>query len=75
MNTRGRLCKLLFCGARLLASFGGAPMRPEEIEQLLYTMNRQEIACALPDDAQSGGDLLRKVMEEQTQPALPKPES
>jgi hypothetical protein len=35
-------------------------MRPEEIEELMYTMNRPTIAHTLPDDTRIGDDPLRE---------------
>jgi hypothetical protein len=41
---RKRLGKAFFCLALSLAAFGGAAMRPEEIEELLQRMNQPKLA-------------------------------
>jgi hypothetical protein len=61
---RSRFSKLVFCAILGAASFGGAYMRPEEIEDLMYTMNQPKIAHTLPDDTETGDDLLRKLLNE-----------
>jgi len=61
MNSQARLCKALFCGLLAFASFGGAWMRPEEIEELMYTMNRPAITHTLPENTGTG-DLLQELL-------------
>jgi hypothetical protein len=56
-----RLAKLGFCAILALASIGGAPMRPEEVEELMYSMTQPKIAHTLPDDTENGDDLIRKL--------------
>jgi hypothetical protein len=45
-----------------VASIGGAPLRPEEVEELMHTMNQPKIAHRLPDDAERGDDLIKKLL-------------
>jgi hypothetical protein len=45
-----KLSKTLFCLALGFASLAGAPMRPEEIEELMRQMNQPEISHTLPDE-------------------------
>jgi hypothetical protein len=45
-----------------MASLGGANMRPEQIEELMYTMNQPKIAHTLPDESDSGDDLIRRLL-------------
>ena len=62
MNFRGRFGKAMFCGILAVAAFGGAPMRPEEVEELMYAVNQPKIAHTLPEGAETGDDLLRKLL-------------
>jgi len=59
---RFRLARLAFCAILAVASIGGAPMRPEEIEELMYSMTQPKIAHTLPDENENGDDLLRKLL-------------
>ncbi|HEY1493460.1 MAG TPA: hypothetical protein VGF49_02915 [Candidatus Solibacter sp.] len=43
-------------------------MRPEEIEELMYSMTRPKIAHTLPDDSENGDDLLRKLLRPDREP-------
>ena len=43
------LC-LILCGALSM----GAPMRPDEIEELMSALNQPKIARALPDESDEG---------------------
>jgi hypothetical protein len=49
-------------GALAFASFGGVLMRPEEIEELMHAMRQPKIARQLPDDQETGEDLIRKLL-------------
>ena len=60
---KGRFCKLVFCSILAVASFGGAPMRPEEIEELMHAMNQPKIAHTLPDDSESGDDKIKRLLK------------
>jgi hypothetical protein len=48
-------------GALGLVSFG-APMRPEEIEEQLASTNRARIEHTLPDERETGDDLIRALL-------------
>ena len=61
MRLKGRFCKALFCLALGLASLG-APMPPEEIEELLCSMNQPKIAQTLPEEHENADDLIRKLL-------------
>lgn len=45
-----RLRNLLLCLPLLFGALGGMSMRPEEIEELMHTMNRQQIVVTVEDD-------------------------
>lgn len=61
MGFRNRLGKVFFCAILGFAAFGGAYMRPEEIEELMATMNRPKVAHMLKEEKQNGDDLLRGI--------------
>jgi len=50
VSFKHRLRTLLLCLPLLLGSLGGMPMRPEEIEELMHTMNQQKIVVTVEDD-------------------------
>jgi hypothetical protein len=62
MSFQRQLSKAVFCLGLGLAALGGAPMCPEEIEELMHSMNRPKIAHVLPDDRETGDDLIRKLL-------------
>jgi hypothetical protein len=49
-----KLRTLLLCLPLLVGSLIGAPMRPEEIEELMQSMNQQKIAYTIPDESENG---------------------
>jgi len=51
-----KLRTLLLCLPLLVGSLIGAPMRPEEIEELMQSMNQQKIAYTIPDESENGDD-------------------
>jgi hypothetical protein len=48
---RTRLCKLVVCVALGLGSLMGLAMRPDEIEELMRTMNESVIETTIPDES------------------------
>jgi hypothetical protein len=62
MRLKNRFCKFVFCTMLAVASIGGAPLRPEEVDELMHAMNQPKIAHTLPDDAENGDDLIRKLL-------------
>ena len=50
MSFKHRLRTLLLCLPLLLGALGGMPMRPEEIEELMHTMNQQKVVVTVEDD-------------------------
>ncbi len=49
-----RFRNALFCIVLALASATGAPMRPDEVEELMRAMNQPKVAHTLPDENPSG---------------------
>lgn len=48
-----------------LASIMGAPMRPEEVEEVMRNMNQPKIVHVLKDDNDSGSDPLGATSSEE----------
>jgi hypothetical protein len=48
---RTRLCKVVVCLALSLGGFMGIPMRADEIQELMRTMNESVIETTLPDES------------------------
>jgi hypothetical protein len=59
---RARLARLAFCAVLAVVSIGGVSMRPEEIEELMYSITRPKVARTLRDDSEDGDDLIRKLL-------------
>ena len=57
---RSKLAKAVFCLLLVTAAFGGAPMCPKEIEELMSPMNSVKVTCQIPGDQETGDDLLSK---------------
>lgn len=50
MSLKHRLRTLLMCLPLLFGAIGGMPMRPEEIEELMRTMNEQKVVMTMEDE-------------------------
>ena len=51
MHWKEKFRKLVFCGALLAGVLGGAPLKPEEIEELMHQSHRQkQVEVAKKDD-------------------------
>jgi hypothetical protein len=61
---RSRLCKLLVCLGLVFGSLTGAYMRPDEIEELMRTMNQPVVETTIPDESDKD-DPLKKELREQ----------
>ena len=55
---RKRLRTVLVCAVLEFGAMIGVPMRPEEIEALMHTMNQPKITHTLPDESENGDDNL-----------------
>lgn len=73
MSFKRRLGKVFFCVALGLAALGGAYMRPDEIEDLMDTMNRPKVAHVLPEEKETGDDLIRELLEGRHRRGTPAP--
>ena len=56
-----KLCKLLLSMTLLAGSLIGVPMRPEQIEELMQSMDQQEIAYTIPDESENGDDTIKNL--------------
>ena len=59
MSIKHKVRTLFLCLTLLVASMGGAPMRPEEIEELMHTMNKSRIAYTIRGEGKKGDDITR----------------
>jgi hypothetical protein len=55
---RTRLRTVLVCAVLEFGAMIGLPMRPDEIETLMQTMNQPTITQTLPDESENGDDNL-----------------
>jgi hypothetical protein len=63
MKFKQRLGKVFLCVVLGFAAFGGAYMRPDEIEDLMDTMHRPRVAYTLSlPDAEGGEDAVQDVV-------------
>jgi hypothetical protein len=54
MSWRERLRTIFLCVAIELGVLSGVPMRPEEIRELLQSMNLPKVVHVLPEEDESG---------------------
>ncbi len=59
---KGRFCEFVFGSILAMASFAGAPMRPEQVEELMCAMSRPKIARTLQDESGSGDDIIKRLL-------------
>jgi hypothetical protein len=55
VRLRERLRTMLVCAALQVGVFWGVPMRPEQIQELLFQMQLPTIAHTIPEEDASGG--------------------
>lgn len=56
VSMKRKLRNLFLCFTLLVGSIGGAPMRPEEIEDLMHIMNQPKITYAIRANSENGDD-------------------
>ena len=54
MRVPACLRTILVCTLLEVAALAGANMRPEEIEELMYTMNQPKFARTTPEESERG---------------------
>ncbi|RPH72661.1 hypothetical protein EHM76_05795 [bacterium] len=70
MSVKSRLRTLACCGILEMAAVIGVPMRPEQIQDLMRTLNEPKIARTNPDDSNRGDGL--KTDDSRVPPPAPK---
>jgi hypothetical protein len=64
MPINRKLKTILICLPLLLGTLAGAPMAPEEIENLLHATHQHKIAYVLEDEEEDGDSGLGKTPED-----------
>ncbi len=59
MSIKHKARTIFLCLTLLVGSMGGAPMRPEEIEELMHTMNQPKIAYTIRAEGETGDDVKK----------------
>lgn len=54
MSLKARLRTILCCVTLEVGTLMGLPMRPEQIQDLMHTLNQPKLAQTTPEDADSG---------------------
>ena len=57
MSIRQRLRTIILCFVLELGALSGVPMRPNEIEDLMRTLNQPKVAHTIPDESKKGDGL------------------
>ena len=55
--------QLFLCVALLAGSLSGVQMRPDEIEELIHSMNQPKLAHVLREEFEGGDDVIKDRME------------
>jgi hypothetical protein len=71
MSIKRRLRTLLLCVPLLLGAFSGMPMRPEEIEELMHSMNQQKVMVTIDDEGENGDDTVPRLTLSRPQRVIP----
>lgn len=61
MSIKRRLRTLFLGLPLLLGALSGMAMRPEEIEELMHSMNQQKIVVTIDDESENGDEPLPKL--------------
>ena len=56
MRVPSRLRTILVCSMLEFAALTGLPMRPEEIEELMHSMNQPKLARTTPEESERSDD-------------------
>ena len=68
MSIKRKLRMLLLYLPLLAGSMSGVPMRPEDMDQIMESLNQERIEYVIPDDSENDDDTIKqikKVIEEQ----------
>jgi hypothetical protein len=61
VSIKHRLRTLFLCLPLLLGALSGMAMRPEEIEELMHSMNQQKIVVTIDNESENGDEPLPKL--------------
>jgi len=61
VSIKHRLRTLCVCLPLLLGAFSGMAMRPEEIEELMHSMNQQKTVVTVDDESENEDGTLPKL--------------
>lgn len=61
MSIKHKLRMLLLYLPLLAGSLSGVPMRPEDVEELMRSMNQEQVVHVIPDDSSNGDEPLEKL--------------
>ncbi len=56
MSFKHRVRKVVVCLVLGMGMVSGMPMRPDEIEELMHTMNQPKVVNTKPDGGESGDE-------------------
>jgi hypothetical protein len=59
VSIKHKMRTLFLCLTLLVGSMGGAPMRPEEIEELMHTMNQSKITYTIRAEGENGDGVTK----------------
>ena len=61
MSIKLKLRMLMLYLPLLAGSLSGVPMRPEDMDQIMGTLNQERIEYVIPDDSENGDDTIKEV--------------
>jgi hypothetical protein len=61
VSNKRKLQMLLLYLPLLACSLSGVPMRPEDMDQIMESLNQERIEYVIPDDSENGDDTVKEV--------------
>jgi hypothetical protein len=61
VSIKRKLRMLLLYLPLLAGSLTGVPMRPEDMGQIMESLNQERIEYVIPDDSENGDDTVKEV--------------
>jgi hypothetical protein len=61
VSIKRKLRMLLLYLPLLAGSLIGVPMRPEDMDQIMETLNQERIEYVIPDESENGDDTVKEV--------------
>ena len=56
MSIKHWLRTLVICFSLMFGMLGGVPMKPEEIEELMHSLNQPKITVTIPGESENGDE-------------------